>query len=181
MIVGDRISLRPVRTEDWSLFVEWGKQREALWGPFQRFQLDHLPQLQAAFQKGGLLQREGGFLLIERHADQTVIGFVRYTMMPVPDADLPYPEIGFGLPDMSARGAGYGREAVSLLVNYLFAGYPVERIGAFTDVENVPAQQVLERVGFQREGVLRRATFRDGAWRDICMYGLLRSEVTTAD
>jgi RimJ/RimL family protein N-acetyltransferase len=56
----------------------------------------------------------------------------------------------------------------------------VERLAAFTDVENVPAQQVLESVGFQREGVLRRAMFRDGAWRDIAIYGVLRGEIHDA-
>ena len=53
----------------------------------------------------------------------------------------------------------------------------VERVAAFTDSENKPAQRVMERVGFQREGVLRHAMFRDGQWRDIAMYGILRQEV----
>lgn len=176
MIEGDRILLRPIREEDWPRFEEWGKSREALWGPFQRFQMDHVPLLREAFQQTGLLKRESGLLLVETKHGQ-VIGFVRYTMLPVPDADLPHPEIGFGIPEASARGQGYATEAVGLLVEYLFAGYPVERVTSFADSENRPAQRVMERVGLRREGILRRAMFRDGQWRDVAVYGVLRDEV----
>ncbi len=58
----------------------------------------------------------------------------------------------------------------------LFAEYPAERVAAFTDDANVPAQRVMERVGFRREGLLRRATFRDGQWCGVAMYGILRQE-----
>lgn len=174
MIKGKCLLLRPVRDEDWTSIEEWGQSRESLWGPFQRFQLDHVPALHEAYHQTGLLRRESGFLLIETLAEQQVVGFVRYTLLNFPDADLPYPEIGFGIPDIQARGKGLATEAVSLLVAYLFSGYPAERVAAFTDVENAPAQRVLESAGFQREGVLRRASFRDGRWCDIAIYSVLR-------
>jgi aminoglycoside 6'-N-acetyltransferase len=177
MIKGNRALLRPIRENDWSKFEEWGKCREALWGPFQRFQMDHVPLLREAFQQTGLLQRQNGILVIETIKDQQLVGFVRYSMLALPDADLPYPEVGFGIPEVSARGEGYAQEAVRLLVEYLFAGYPVERVAAFTDNTNMPAQRVIEKVGFQREGLLRRATFRDGHWRDVAVYGILRHKV----
>jgi RimJ/RimL family protein N-acetyltransferase len=51
-----------------------------------------------------------------------------------------------------------------------------ERVEAFTDVENLPSQRILDKLGFQREGVLRRSNFRDGRWCDLAIYGLLRDE-----
>lgn len=176
MIKGSRVLLRPIQDTEWPIIEEWGRSREALWGAFQRFQLDQVPLLRQAYQQSGLLGRESGVLLIESLADQQVVGFVRYTLISFPDSDMPYPEIGFGIPAASARGKGYAKEAVQLLVDYLFSGYPTERIAAFTDVENIPAQRVLEGSGFQREGLLRRAMFRDGIWRDIAIYGILRRE-----
>ena len=176
MIKGKHIALRPVQEEDWPILEVWGQDRMALWGPFQRFQLDHIPQLRQAYQKTGLLSRESGFLLVETVPAGEVVGYVRYTLMSVPDVDTPHPEIGVGIPEISGRGKGYAGEAVQLLVEYLFAGYPVERITAFTDAENIPAQRVLEKNGFRQEGRLRRAMFRDGQWRDVLIYGLLRQE-----
>jgi RimJ/RimL family protein N-acetyltransferase len=176
MIKGDRIVLRPIQDKDWSTIEEWGRDKDALWGPYQRFQLDHLPLLRQAYQQSGLLKRESGFLLIETVQDEEVIGYVRYSLIPFPDADMPYPEVGFGIPKANARGKGYARESVGLLVDYLFAGYPVERIGAFTDKENTPAQRLLQSLGFQQEGILRRSMFRNGRWCDILIFGILRTE-----
>jgi RimJ/RimL family protein N-acetyltransferase len=176
MIKGTRLLLRPIRDADWQTIEEWGHNRDALWGQFQRFQIDHLPLLHEAYHQTGLLTRESGFLLIEALEEQRVVGFVRYTLVQFPDADFPYPEIGFGVPEASARGKGFAKEAVGLLVDYLLSGYAAERVAAFTDVENVPAQRVLEGLGFQREGVLRNASFRDGRWCDIALYGILREE-----
>jgi aminoglycoside 6'-N-acetyltransferase len=178
MIKGTNIALRPLQDEDLSIIEAWGKDPNGLWGPFQRFQLDHVPQLRQAYQQMGLLTREAGFLLVETIPSHEVIGYVRYTLIPYPDADNPYPEIGFGIPETSAQGKGYAQEAINLLVDYLFSGYPVERIMAFTELENIPAQRVLEKNGFQREGQLRRSMFRDGQWRDILIYGILRQDVT---
>jgi RimJ/RimL family protein N-acetyltransferase len=176
MIKGKRLILRPIKDEDWQVLEAWGEDREALWGPYQRFQLDHLPVLRQAYQQTGLLTRDSGFFLVEAIDSRQVVGFVRYTLMPFPDADLPYPEVGFGIPDAGARGHGYAKEAVALLVGYLFAGYPIERLAAFTDVENLPARRLLEALGFQCEGILRRSTFRDGHWCDLALYALLREE-----
>lgn len=176
MIRGKRVVLRPIQDQDWGLFEQWTQSREAFWGPFQRFQMDHITQLRQAYRESKLLTREVGFLLIETIEDHQVVGFVRYTLLPFPDADIPYPEIGFGIPETGARGKGYAQEAIELLLGYLFGGYPTERIAAFTDVENLPAQRVLENTGFQQEGTLRRASFRDGQWRDIAIYSVLRVE-----
>lgn len=52
----------------------------------------------------------------------------------------------------------------------------VERISALTDAENAPCRRMLEKLGFRCEGVMRRATFRDGRRRDLALYGLLREE-----
>lgn len=176
MIKGLHVLLRPIQDQDWPIIEEWSHNREAFWGPFQRFQLDHLPLLRQAYQQTALLKRESGLLLVETLAARQVVGFVRYTLTPYPDADLPCPEIGFGIPVANAQRKGYAREAVGLLIDYLFSGYPAERVAAFTDTENLPAQRVMEGLGFQREGVLRRAMFRDGEWRDAAVYGILRHE-----
>nr|NIV35491.1 GNAT family N-acetyltransferase [Anaerolineae bacterium] len=141
MIEGSQIRLRPLQDEDLLKFEEWGSTREALWGPFQRFQLDQVPLLREAYQQTGLLKRDGGMLLVETREDRQVVGFVRYTLLGLPDADLPHPEIGFGIPEAAARGKGHAKEAVRLLVEYLFAGYPVERVFAFTEEENEPAHR----------------------------------------
>jgi RimJ/RimL family protein N-acetyltransferase len=74
------------------------------------------------------------------------------------------------------RGRGLGTAAHGILVQHLFDCTLVNRIEAQTDVDNIAEQTALERVGFLREGVLRGARFRQGAWRDMLIYGLLRTD-----
>jgi [ribosomal protein S5]-alanine N-acetyltransferase len=72
------------------------------------------------------------------------------------------------------RGHGVGTAAQRLLVEYLFDTTPAHRLEAHTEVDNVAEQGALEKVGFEREGVLRKVLFRGGKWRDSIVYALLR-------
>jgi RimJ/RimL family protein N-acetyltransferase len=66
----------------------------------------------------------------------------------------------------------------------LFSTTPCNRVWAGTDVDNIAEQRALERVGLQREGRVRGAGFRDGAWRDGFIYGIVRrdwEQVVTTD
>ena len=78
------------------------------------------------------------------------------------------------LPD--ARGKGYGAEAQRLFADWLFANTPANRVEAQTDVDNVAEARSLERAGFTREGILRGAQFRAGAYHDLIVYSRLRSD-----
>lgn len=82
-------------------------------------------------------------------------------------------EVGIALlPDH--RGQGVGTAAQGLMVQYLFDNTMAHRLQAFTEVDNIAEQRALEKVGFQREGVLRAHFFRAGKWRDSVLYARLR-------
>ncbi len=72
------------------------------------------------------------------------------------------------------RGNGLGPETHRVLVDHLFRYTTVHRLEARVEAENTAEGRTLERLGFQRDGVLREASRRDGAWRDVVTYGLLR-------
>jgi len=65
------------------------------------------------------------------------------------------------------------------VVERVFDDLPgLERLEAVTDVENVRSQRVLEKAGFQREGVLRRYIAGRGGCpaRDAVIYSFLSSD-----
>lgn len=74
------------------------------------------------------------------------------------------------------RGRGVGTAAQRELVRYLFTHTRVERLQATTDPENKPEIRCLEKIGFTREGVVRRAQWRGGRWHDQLLYSILREE-----
>ena len=75
-----------------------------------------------------------------------------------------------------ARGQGYGAEAQRLLADWLFDTTPANRVEAQTDIENVAEARALEKAGFTRDGVLRGAQFRAGAYHDLVVFSRVRSD-----
>ncbi len=83
--------------------------------------------------------------------------------------------IGFGVVP-NKRGKGYATEAATIIVDYLFLTKNIVRIQADTSTVNLASQRVLEKVGFQKEGVVRNHFFASGKWRDSYLYSILRDE-----
>jgi RimJ/RimL family protein N-acetyltransferase len=75
-----------------------------------------------------------------------------------------------------ARGQGFGAEAQRALADWLFETTSVNRVQAETDIENLAEARSLEKAGFTRDGVLRGAQFRAGAYHDLVVYSRLRSD-----
>ena len=61
---------------------------------------------------------------------------------------------------------GYATEALLATIAFGFNSLELHRIYATTDVTNEASQRVLQKAGFQKEGVLRRDTRRSGVWCD---------------
>ena len=63
------------------------------------------------------------------------------------------------------------------MANTIFSEWPhLERLEARVLVENVGSQRVLEKAGFQREGVLRKYMTLKGKIRDLMMFSLLSAD-----
>jgi len=73
-------------------------------------------------------------------------------------------------------GSGANREAKALVCHLAFALLGLERLGAYSNVEHERSQRALTRIGFQREGVLRRYHRHGGRSLDVVVFGLLRAE-----
>ena len=85
---------------------------------------------------------------------------------------------GLGAPEY--RGRGVGTAAHHLIVRHLFDTTTVHRLCANTEADNAAERRTLEKCGFRREGVLRKAGFRGGRWRDMIVYALLRDDESPA-
>ena len=89
-------------------------------------------------------------------------------------------EIGFMLrPD--CWGQGYMSEALSTLLRFAFEELAMHRIEADVDPRNGPSIRLLERLGFQREGLLRERWLVGQEVNDTVFYGLLQREWLARD
>ncbi len=74
------------------------------------------------------------------------------------------------------QGRGYMQEAVGALLTHCFTALDTHRVEAEIEPDNVRSARLAQRLGFQREGLLRDRLFVADQPRTVQMYGLLRSE-----
>ena len=79
--------------------------------------------------------------------------------------------------DRGVAGRGMGSLAVALACDHAFGAMGLHRLQADIRPENEPSRRLVERLGFTREGLLRRYLDIDGEWRDHLAYALLADDL----
>lgn len=75
-----------------------------------------------------------------------------------------------------AHGQGYATEATRLMVDHAFGERRLHKVVARALVTNEASRTVLERVGFEEEGIQRDQKYVDGEYLDVVRYSVLRHE-----
>lgn len=174
MLQGEKVNLRPVIKADLELLNKWTNDLEFS-SEYNFFGLRNPEVMEKRFAEDGFLATNHGTLMVVTKEGE-VVGDVSYHQERYgPNEGSNAFNIGIAL-HSKYRGRGYGVEAQKLLTEYLFATFPVMRIEASTDITNVPEQRSLEKAGFTRDGVMRKAQWRNGDYHDMVVYSKLRGE-----
>ncbi|GIH02497.1 N-acetyltransferase [Rhizocola hellebori] len=115
------------------------------------------------------------YAIAMRAADPVLIGDVGVHL----HENMMQAEIGFTL-NRQHQGHGYATEAVQAMLHHLFAYRRLKRVSAECDARNSASARLLQRVGFQREGLRRQHTWIKGEWTDDLLFGLLAAEFPSA-
>lgn len=86
-----------------------------------------------------------------------------------------YGEIGYGVAESRHR-QGIATASVRMLVNKVFSETPLRKLIAYVHEQNLASCRVLEKLGFQREGMLREHYIIGGKPVNEILYGMLKSE-----
>lgn len=167
-----RLALRAIGADDLDFLDRLCSDPDAL-GPFEWPGFGDVRARRRRWEQDGYAGPDSTVLAVVI-ADGTVAGIASWRTIrrAQPDSGICY-EIGLALlPEH--RGHGLGTAAQRMLVDYLFTFTVAHRLEALTDAGNIAEQKALERIGFQREGVMREVAFRHGTWRDAVIYALLR-------
>ena len=153
--------------EDLPLIAEWFNKPE-VFGEYNPLHQVSRTEAEKMFENP---HEENSFIIEKK--DGSKIGFIgHFYVLHVAGKQL---EIGYSLVP-SERGKGYCTEATQLMVDYLFLSKDTKRVQAQTDPRNVASHKVLEKVGFKKEGTLRKSFFMRGEWRDAYIYSILGEE-----
>ncbi len=171
---GERIVLRPLRMDDVDfLFREWSDP------DVTRYMRDEPPLQTRADAEGWIRPLQDPASMpsvkwwgIELRAEGRLIGTCGYF-----DWNKAHrrAEIGYDL-WKAYWGSGLMPDALRTLLRYGFAEMNLHRISATVHTENVRSQRVLEKLGFEREGILRDFYGQDGVFNDQVMFSLLRPD-----
>ncbi|RZL07896.1 MAG: N-acetyltransferase [Rubrivivax sp.] len=96
------------------------------------------------------------------------------------DTTARHAQVGYEL-HWEHRGRGYMDEALAALLRWSFARMELHRVNAMVHPDNLPSRRVLQRHGFQCEGLMRHAGFWHGRHHDLLVFGLLKGEFAAAE
>ena len=171
---GEKTRLRPVEREDLPRYVRWFGDPEV-----RRHLLAYLPFSLAQEERWyeGLLDRlESGHdvLLAVDTAEGVHIGNIGLHDIDWKNRSA---ELGIVIGDKEYWGQGFGTDAVRTMLRVAFEEMNLHRVCLRVDADNARAIRCYEKCGFETEGVLRDATFREGQYHDMHLMSILRSEI----
>ena len=83
-------------------------------------------------------------------------------------------ELAIMIGETQMHGKGYGTDAIRTLCQFGFNELNLHKIKAVVFDFNEPALRCYEKCGFVREGLLKQEIYREGAYHDVVMMGLIK-------
>jgi len=79
--------------------------------------------------------------------------------------------------DKNYLGKGVGKEASALMLRFLFDQYPIHKCYGYCLEEHPASEKLFLSFGFKKEGVLRDDVYKNGAFKNILLFSILRDEI----
>ena len=175
MLSLNNVTLRPLEYSDADHIYTWMANIElCLWGGWTP--VLEMPLSRDAFRpffEQHFTQAKADQVMFGVEVEQHLVGFIQLANI---DQRMRRAEVGIALGETNIRGQGVGSTALRLLLDYAFTVKNLERAYAEVFSYNQRSQKLMERVGFQREGLLRQHDIRNGARQDVFHFGILKPE-----
>ena len=165
----ERLTLRPFESSDAVDVFEYARDRE-----FGRFLAVPDPYTRADAEYYVAIQVEADWSKLASLAitfEGSVVGGIDLRIDPA--------ERNAGMGYSLARhlwGRGLVTEAAAAVIELGFEGYRLHKVWAHADVRNTASWRVMEKLGMNREGLLREHHMVRGVPGDMFSYGILRTE-----
>ena len=171
-ITGNGVELRRHRRENYPLYAAWYGDEE-VWrltswatGPMRQAAVERL------FRDREMSTVDDSFA-IHRDGVEEPVGVVG--LMNVSEANSSA-DLSIIVGSAENRDQGIGSEAIRLLLGYAFDDLGLIRVGLSVFAFNEPAISAYEKIGFAREGRLRKAIRRHDSFHDAILMSILADE-----
>lgn len=106
-------------------------------------------------------------------SDHQLVGLINLDGVDWPNG---HAEIGIALTLPEARGKGLAREAMQLMLQFAYLELGLHRLFARIIEDNAPSIRLFKSLDFRPEGVMKEHVYRHGHYRNMLIYGHLRTE-----
>ena len=179
MISGDLTNLRAIDRVDDGLLYAWLNDPAVMtgWGvPDQTLSRTEVQRrIEGYLDEERTLGRPAA--LIVEDLDGAPLGLVvlgRYS------ANAASTELSLLIGDRDRWGQGLGGDALGATNAACFDAWNLNRVWLRAEADNARAHRLYARLGFTHEANLRDATYRDGEYADVLVFGLLRTDTNMA-
>jgi RimJ/RimL family protein N-acetyltransferase len=172
-LIGERVILRSLETDDLDWFWLWFSDREVVKYSLGIWIFPWSKAETATWLKRTLEDKETFSLGVVEKETEHLIGYAGITSISGTNRSGEYFIL---LGEKSSWGKGYGTEVTQLIVRYGFASLNLHRIMLTVSSLNTGGIKAYVKAGFQQEGVLRQACYRDGTYHDKIVMAILRPE-----
>ena len=175
MLKGNSVLLRPVKQSDISYFLKWFNDPEVI-----QYLCLYLPMTEMSEEKyieelGTTRAKSDAPFVIEviEGASTKPIGNCGLHQINPKDHNATF---GIVIGEKDYWSKGYGTEVSRLIINYGFQQLNLHRISSAAVAFNERSIKLHKKLGFQEEGRLRQAMFKNGQYHDRVEFGILREE-----
>lgn len=171
MIKSEKITLRPLRSEDWENTIHWRNDlkltKQVMSHPFPITDL-----LEKEWFNHILIDKSNRniYFGIEQKQNSKLIGIIFLTQINWISKNC---YLGILIGDNSNRGKGYGTEAVKLITDYAFNVLNLNKI-TLEVVDQNDAIKLYNKLGFHSEGLLKNHYYFNNDYFDIHILSLFR-------
>jgi len=173
LLRGDRVWLRPLEARDMPAYVAGINDTEV--GGFAGYRIPTtIADANAWLERHAAMSRsgEGFFFAVCELGDDSFVGTVWFKEVNTLDKNA---ELAIYM-DKDHIGSGWGTDAQRTLLAFGFGTLGLERISLTVSATNARAIRSYEKVGFQREGVMRSSFRVAGERQDTLLMAILRDE-----
>ncbi len=176
MFQSARLNYRELTENDFELFYDLYSNKEVMKYAY----LDRICSREDAIEAFGNIladqkdNEKGTQYVVSLRELNIMIGIVDYFVILNHEKGGIY-EIGYFIkPDY--WGKGFGTEMGKALIDYLFTNFNIHKVTASCNFQNKNSEGIMIKLGMTKEGISKKARYKDNQWDDEMKYALLKEE-----
>ena len=177
-LTGEKCILRTFSEGDATQLASLMARNKYFWSTFEPLHREDFYTVEAQYKKileslqMMAMKREFTFGVFTKDETQLIGHISLYAIK-----RLPYSSafVGYAMDEQFTR-RGITTEAVQLVVDFAFNSLNLHRVEAYISPDNIGSIKVVEKIGFQQEGLMRELLYINGKWVDHYMYAILQHE-----